>query len=224
MTGVFSQTETAITIDGPAGSLEARAQGGRADGPLAGQGYAAVVCHPHPLHEGTMHNKVVTTLVRTYRDLGIDSVRFNFRGVGASEGEYDQAKGEVEDLLAVVAWMSSQGGYSNLLLAGFSFGSSVAAQAVYRSNWAVRHLTLVAPPVERYPYDQDGQFPCPVCLIQGDKDDVVDPESVYRWQKGIKSPLILLRYPDAGHFFHGGLVTLKNDLMERLPAQLEDAH
>src|SRR5690625_5389540 len=108
MTGVFSQTETAITIDGPAGSLEARAQGGRADGPLAGHGYAAVVCHPHPLHEGTMHNKVVTTLVRTYRDLGIDSVRFNFRGVGASEGEYDQAKGEVEDLLAVVAWMSSQ--------------------------------------------------------------------------------------------------------------------
>src|SRR5690625_3233365 len=94
MTGVFSQTETAITIDGPAGSLEARAQGGRADGPLAGQGYAAVVCHPHPLHEGTMHNKVVTTLVRTYRDLGIDSVRFNFRGVGASEGEYDQRSEE----------------------------------------------------------------------------------------------------------------------------------
>src|SRR5690625_6755874 len=85
MTGVFSQTETAITIDGPAGSLEARAQGGRADGPLAGHGYAAVVCHPHPLHEGTMHNKVVTTLVRTYRDLGIDSVRFNYRGVRSEE-------------------------------------------------------------------------------------------------------------------------------------------
>src|SRR5690625_7718813 len=95
-----------------------------------------------------MPNKVVTALVRTLRDLCIDSVRFNLRGVGASEGEYDQAKGEVEDLLSVVAWMSSQGGYSNLLLAGFSFGSSVAAQAVYRSNWAVRHLTLVAPPVE----------------------------------------------------------------------------
>src|SRR5690625_248814 len=102
MTGVFSQTETATTIDGPAASLEARAPGGRADGPLAGHGYAAVVCHPHPLHEGTMHNKVVRTLVRTYRDLGIDSVRFNFRGVGASEGEYDQAKGEVEDLLAEI--------------------------------------------------------------------------------------------------------------------------
>src|SRR5690625_6368544 len=117
-----------------------------------------------------MPNKVVTALVRTLRGLGIDSVRFNLRGVGASEGEYDQAKGEVEDLLAVVAWMASQGGYSNLLLAGFSFGSSVAAQAVYRSNWAVRHLTLVAPPVERYPYDPGGQFLCPVCMIQGVND------------------------------------------------------
>lgn len=224
MTGLFSQTETAITIDGPAGALEARAQGGRADGAQAGRGLAAVVCHPHPLHEGTMHNKVVTTLMRTYRDLGIDAVRFNFRGVGASQGEYDQARGEVDDLLAVVAWLRSQGGHSSLLLAGFSFGSSVVAQATYRSDWPVRHLTLVAPPVERYPYDQAGRFPCPVCLVQGDKDDVVDPESVYRWQKGIESPLTLLRYPEAGHFFHGGLVTLKNDLMERLPAQLEDVH
>ncbi|MDQ2078260.1 alpha/beta hydrolase [Marinimicrobium sp. ABcell2] len=221
MSESFSQTETAIAIDGPVGQLEARTQAGQSEGPLAGRGLVAVVCHPHPLHGGTMNNKVVTTLMRVYRDLGVDSVRFNFRGVGESGGEFDNARGEVDDLLAVVSWVKSQGIHSNLLLAGFSFGSSVAAQATYRSDWAVQHLTLVAPPVARYPYDQEGRFPCPVCLIQGDQDDVVEPDSVYQWRERIESPLQLLRYPDAGHFFHGGLVTLKKDLLDTLPAQLE---
>jgi uncharacterized protein len=223
MTEPFSQTETTITISGPEGSLEARAHAGRQDGRLAGRGLVAIVCHPHPLHGGTMNNKVVTTLMRVYRDLGIDAVRFNFRGVGESHGEFDNARGEVGDLLAVVSWLKSRGTYKDLLLAGFSFGSSVAAQASYRSEWPVRQLTLVAPPVERYPYDEEGRFPCPVCLVQGDLDDVVEPEAVYRWHERIVSPMTLLRYPEAGHFFHGALVPLKKDLLGCLPAQLEGA-
>lgn len=217
----FSQTEAAITIAGPAGPLEARAQAGSPAGPLASRRLVSVLCHPHPLHGGTMGNKVVTTLARSYRELGIHVVRFNFRGVGESAGEFDDARGEVDDLLAVVAWLKEQCPDSALMLAGFSFGSSVAAQAAYRSDWPVRHLTLVAPPVERYPYDRNGRFPCPLCLVQGDLDDVVDPGAVYHWMETIDSPLELLRYPEAGHFFHGQLVALKKQLLEVIPGQLE---
>lgn len=218
---VFSQTETAITINGPVGTLEARAQEGEASGILAGSGYAVIVCHPHPQHGGTMSNKVVTTLVRTYRDLGVATVRFNFRGVGGSEGEFDHADGEVDDLLAVGKWLKEQRPDARLLLAGFSFGSAVAAGAVYRMN-AVEHLTLVAPPVERYDYDRDGRFPCPVCIVQGEQDEVVVAEGVIRWSEAhLESTHELLRYPEAGHFFHGQLTRLKEDLTDILPQQLE---
>lgn len=218
---VFSQTETAITIDGPVGSLEARAQAGDESGILARSGYAVIVCHPHPQHGGTMSNKVVTTLVRAYRDLGVATVRFNFRGVGRSDGAFDHAVGEVDDLLAVAQWLEEQRPDSRLLLAGFSFGSAVAAGAVYRLS-AVEHLTLVAPPVERYDYDRDGRFPCPVCIAQGEQDEVVVPDGVICWsESALHSPHELLRYPETGHFFHGQLTRLKDDLTETIQRQLE---
>ncbi|UZJ44831.1 alpha/beta hydrolase [Marinimicrobium sp. C6131] len=217
---VFSQTETAITINGPAGALEARIQAGAETGALSGRALTAIVCHPHPQHGGTMSNKVVTTLVRTYRDLGVATVRFNFRGVGASEGTFDNAVGEVDDLLAVRDWLANQRPDGALLLAGFSFGSAVAAGAVYRAE-PVEHLTLIAPPVERYAYDRDGRFPCPVCIAQGERDDVVVPEGVIRWSETqLQSPHVLLRYPQAGHFFHGQLTVLKTDLASTIQRQL----
>lgn len=217
---VFSQTETAITINGPAGALEARIQAGAEAGALSERALTAIVCHPHPQHGGTMSNKVVTTLVRTYRDLGVATVRFNFRGVGASEGTFDNAVGEVDDLLAVRDWLANQRPDGALLLAGFSFGSAVAAGAVYRAA-PVEHLTLIAPPVERYAYDRDGRFPCPVCIAQGERDDVVVPEGVIRWSEThLQSPHVLLRYPQAGHFFHGQLTGLKTDLASTIQRQL----
>ena len=97
-----------------------------------------------------MDNKVVTTLMRTYRDLGVHVLRFNFRGVGKSDGSFDNAVGELKDLLAVIDWVRREWLDAVLLLAGFSFGSSIAAQAVYQTK-NLQHLTLVAPPVERYP-------------------------------------------------------------------------
>lgn len=219
---VFSQTETAITIHGPAGMLEARSQGGNPDGVLAGAGRIAVICHPHPQHGGTMDNKVVSTLVRGYRELGVDTVRFNFRGVGKSEGQFDRAVGEVDDLLAVQSWAEAERPKARQLLAGFSFGSAVAAAAVHRASVAIDHLTLVAPPVERYAYDRHGRFPCPVCVVQGGADDVVVPEGVFEWyEHQLTSPGRLVRYDDAGHFFHGRLTGLKRDLMSVIPEQLE---
>ncbi|WP_347332804.1 alpha/beta hydrolase [Marinimicrobium locisalis] len=219
---VFSQTETAITINGPAGAIEARARGGDPDGVLADPGRIAVICHPHPQHGGTMDNKVVSTLARVYGELGVNTVRFNFRGVGQSQGRYDRAVGEVDDLLAVQAWARDQRPDARQLLAGFSFGSAVAAAALYRASVGVDHLTLVAPPVERYDYDREGRFPCPVCVVQGGADDVVLPEGVFEWyEHHLVSPRRLLRYEEAGHFFHGRLTDLKRDLLRVIPEQLE---
>ncbi|MEN0036923.1 MAG: alpha/beta fold hydrolase [Cellvibrio sp.] len=211
--------EQELYIPGPSGQLEAVIHQGHEDGHFAARELLAIVCHPHPQHGGTMDNKVVTTLMRTYRDLGIHVIRFNFRGIGKSEGEFDNAVGEVDDLRAIITWSQQHLSHMPLLLAGFSFGSSIAAQASY-DVIGLRHLTLVAPPVERYPYDRAGAFPAPLCVIQGDKDERVFAEGVYQWVDKLQSPTELIRYPEASHFFHGYLTNLKSDLTETLVRQI----
>jgi len=214
-----AEKESKWLIPGPAGQLEVVFNRAEVNAPLAALRGLVVICHPHPQHGGTMDNKVVTTLMRTYRDLGIDCVRFNFRGVGQSQGEFDHAVGELDDLLAVVRWAANQLPLHRVLLAGFSFGSSIAARASYRVENVV-HLTLVAPPVERYEYDHRGAFTVPLCVIQGDQDERVIASGVYRWMAQLKSPASLIRYADAGHFFHGFLTALKQDLSEKLLHQI----
>lgn len=211
--------EQNISIPGPAGQIEAVIHQCDDAGHFVAQPRLVIVCHPHPVHGGTMDNKVVTTLMRTYRDLGIHVLRFNFRGVGKSEGSFDNAIGELSDLLAVIDWVKSELPDVALLLAGFSFGSSIAAQASYHLE-KLQHLTLVAPPVERYPYDRDGQFPCALAVVQGDRDERVVAEGVCAWVKGLLGPVELLRYPEAGHFFHGYLTQLKTDLTQVLMRQI----
>ena len=131
---------------GPAGRLEVRLT----LPPTVRPGQVAVVCHPHPLFGGTMDNKVVTTTVRAYKELGLPVVSFNFRGVGASAGIHDHGRGEVDDLLAVVDWAVAQTGAQALYLAGFSFGSYIAAAAVGRLPLALKQLLLLAPPVHQH--------------------------------------------------------------------------
>jgi len=216
---LLDEKETRLMIAGPAGQLQAVLNTADAQGELANKSLLAIICHPHPLQGGTMDNKVVTTLMRTYRDLGVHVLRFNFRGVGSSEGVFDNRVGELEDLLAVIAWVKQTLPDSRLMLAGFSFGSSIAARASFAVT-DLLHLTLVAPPVERYAYDNEGVFNAPVCVIQGDKDELVVAEGVYAWVASLASPARLIRYPEAGHFFHGLLATLKADLTEALLIQV----
>ena len=211
--------EQEFFVPGPSGQLQAVIHQGDEAGHFAARELLAIICHPHPLHGGTMDNKVVTTLMRTYRDLGIHVIRFNFRGIGKSEGEFDNAVGEVDDLRAMISWSQQQLPHLPLVLAGFSFGSSIAAQASY-DVVGLQHLTLVAPPVERYPYDRAGVFPSPLCVIQGDKDERVFAEGVYHWVDKLQSPAELIRYPEASHFFHGYLTNLKSDLTESLLRQI----
>ena len=216
---MLAEKESKFAILGPVGHLESALSRGESDAPLTGLNGLVIICHPHPQHGGTMDNKVVTTLMRTYRDLGIHVLRFNFRGVGQSNGVFDNAVGELDDLLAVITWVKNNLPQVTILIAGFSFGSSIAARASYSVEGLV-HLTLVAPPVERYDYDRNGVFNAPVCVVQGDRDERVIAQGVYDWVAQLQSPAELIRYPEAGHFFHGYLSALKTDLTEVLLRQI----
>ena len=201
----------ALTLDGPAGRLEALLD--TPPGPLAAA--VAVVCHPHPQHQGTMLNKVVHTLGRALNDLSIPVVRFNFRGVGASEGAYADGFGETEDVLAVAAWATARFAGADLWLAGFSFGAAVAIRAALATTCA--QLISVAPPVARMARLLDGKGPaCPWLLIQGMADEVVAAGDVQDWARTLDPPPDLVLLPDVDHFFHGRLTLLRDTVVSRV--------
>ncbi len=210
-----TSTGDAITFGGPAGVLEARLE--KPDGPPR---FRAVVCHPHSLYGGSMENKVVTTLTRACRAAGGVALRFNFRGVGASEGEYDAGDGETGDFLAAQTWLADE--YPDLpeWIAGFSFGSYVAASGVARLNgrgMAPSALLLVAPPVHNYGFDALHAVGCPVTVVQGEADEVVPPQQVQAWAADTVFRPELVMFAETGHFFHGRLRDLKDLALARLP-------
>lgn len=199
------------SIEGPVGALEARVED-----PAPGQrpGTVGVVCHPHPLHGGTMRNKVVHTLARAMQQLGVPTVRFNFRGIGRSEGSYGGGAGELDDALAVCHWARERWNCDALWLAGFSFGAAVALAAARIVQ--PRGLVTVAPPVGRLiaaPLNPPG---CPWLVVQGDRDELVDVESVRNWASAQSPPPELLILREAEHFFHGRLGELRAGVMRFL--------
>lgn len=215
----LTEKEHTFLIAGPVGQIEVKWLRPDATGIFANKSWCAIVCHPNPTRGGDMNNKVVTTLLRTYRDLGIPVFTFNFRGVGNSSGEFDRGIGEREDLRAVVAWCRSQLNPAGLLLAGFSFGSSIAA-AVGHQCEDLLHLLLVAPPVDRYDYEINHRFAVPVAVVQGGQDELIPAQQVYDWAARLQSPLRLVAYEKAGHFFHGFLTALKRDVSDVLAERL----
>lgn len=203
----FPATIAELSLEGPCGPLQAVARPA-----LPGRRAAAtaVICHPHPLHGGSMQNKVVTMLERSLHERGLDTVRFNFRGVGASAGHYDDGHGEGDDLACVVEWARDGAPGQGLWLAGFSFGSYVSIRNARRLR--ADALISVAPPVGRWPFEDIALPGCPWWLIQGEQDEVVDPEAVYAWAGQLPSAPPLVRLPDTGHFFHGRLLDLRREL------------
>ncbi|MBX3645452.1 MAG: alpha/beta hydrolase [Rubrivivax sp.] len=189
------------TVAGPAGALECAV-----DAPGGASRGVAVVCHPHPQHGGTMDNKVVQTLARAYTQLGCTAVRFNFRGVGASQGSWAGGPGEIEDALAVVAALRAPG--QPLWLAGFSFGayvvSHVATQLAAAAAGAER-LVLVGPAASRFDMPP---VPADTLVLHGEADDVVPLAAVFDWARPQSLPVTVI--PGAGHFFHGQLPLLKS--------------
>ncbi len=174
----------------------------------------AIICHPHPLFGGTMHNKVVTTLARVFRDVGLRSVRFNFRGVGKSTCVHDEGRGELDDLLFLVEWVKNNFPNDPIWLAGFSFGAYVATKGAMQISPA--QLVTIAPQVSRFKQDDLTRVTCPWILVQGEQDEVVSAEEVFQWIETLPHKPDVIRMPTAGHFFHGQLMELRRLLEERL--------
>lgn len=195
--------KTNVLISGPAGNLEVLLHTPLKT-PLE---RVAVICHPHPLFGGTLHNKVVSTLAKAFETQGMATLRFNFRGVGQSAGHYDAGQGEQEDLLAILQWLKTNYAHTKIWLGGFSFGSYIAFAVAQK--WPVEQVFLVAPPVQHFHYATSDTWKVPTLLIQGEADDIVSPHKVFEWVKKQHFPLTVIRFPGVGHFFHGHLVQLR---------------
>jgi uncharacterized protein len=203
----FPSEETTFLLNGPAGAIEVLTSVPQDSQIIKG---TAIICHPHPLFGGTMHNKVVTTLARVFRDIGVRTVRFNFRGIGKSEGVHDDGRGEVEDVIAIAEWVKRTCPKEALWLAGFSFGGFVAAAAA--THLAVKQLISIAPMVSRFRQAHLPPIICPWLIIQGEEDEVISPEELYAWIETLQPKPTLIRMPHAGHFFHGKLMELRRVL------------
>jgi len=197
MAAASSHTDVA----GPAGRIEMAI-----DSPEGAARGVAVLCHPHPVHGGTMDNKVIQTLARAFVQLGYRAVRFNFRGVGRSQGQWDHGVGEVDDALAVVA--ACRDAAAPLVLGGFSFGGYVAAQAAERlaaANAPAQRLLLIGPATSTFPVP--GVAPDSL-VIHGEVDDVVPLRATLDWARPQGLPVVVL--PGVGHYFHGQLTRLRD--------------
>lgn len=205
-----AQTRRSL-IEGPAGAIELAIDA--AQGVRRG---VAVISHPHPLFGGSLDNKVVQTLARAFSQCGWDSVRYNFRGVGASQGTHDEGRGELLDLLALIEQVHPEGA---LALAGFSFGAFVTSQALapLLERRPIDKLVLVGTAASRFavaavPPTSHEQ----TLVIHGEKDDTVPLPSVMDWARPQSLPVLVL--PGTGHFFHGQLPLLKSLVVRHLSA------
>jgi alpha/beta superfamily hydrolase len=201
-----------LEVAGPAGRIQVLR-----DQPEGTPRGVAVIAHPHPLFGGTMDNKVVQTLARAFVQSGWSAVRFNFRGVGSSEGVHDEGRGEALDFAAVVQALAPEG---PLALAGFSFGSFVAAQAL-QPLWSardVRFVVLVGTAAARFtvpalPLEAHER----TLVIHGEQDETVPLAAALDWARPQSLPVTVV--PGVEHFFHGQLPLLKNLVVRHLRTQ-----
>ena len=216
VTDWFPETAKRFLLPGPAGVLELATAIANANAP-ARRG-SAIVCHPHSLFGGSMDNKVVTSAERALRELGLNTLRFNFRGVGLSTGSFDEGSGERADLLAVVAWLRRVRPEDQIWLAGFSFGAFVSIRAA--AEIAPAQLISLAPPVDRFGFADLALPDCPWLVIQPEADEVVDPAAVCNWAAGLAGRIQLRKMPATSHFFHGQLPALRAAIVDGIGAPL----
>ncbi|MCW5621263.1 MAG: alpha/beta hydrolase [Burkholderiales bacterium] len=191
-----SAREERLLLAGAAGNLEVVV-----NAPASTPRGLALIAHPHPLYGGTLDNKVVQTLARSFTAQGQVAVRMNFRGVGASDGVYDEGRGETEDWLVVAAAMRARFPDVPVTLAGFSFGAFVQTRVA--ASLEHRRMVLVGPAVNRFSVDA---VPAGTLVIHGEEDDVVPLAAVLDWARPQSLPIVVV--PGTGHFFHGKLVEL----------------
>lgn len=208
----MNQATQNLSVPGAAGVLEALLDV-PAEGVVKG---TAFIAHPHPLFGGTMHNKVVQTLARAFVQCGWRAVRFNFRGVGASAGTYDEGRGEAQDMLRVIDQLAPEG---PVALAGFSFGAFVTSHVVQALGEArlPQALVLVGTAAARFEVAPVPQALHERCLVvHGEQDDTVSLASVMDWARPQSLPITVI--PGVEHFFHGQLPLLKSLVIRHLKA------
>jgi len=221
---VKTWSEKTVSLSGPVGVLDLRLgehqySENELDNKKAPK-CGFIMCHPHPLYSGTMDNKVVTTLVRGVSRLDVESVRaldtirFNFRGVGSSEGTHDHGKGEQDDLAAVVQYAMTELGWQKVYLAGFSFGSGVACLYACANPEKIAGLFLVAPAVHHFDAPSTLPFEFESHVYMGDADEVVPFDEVEHWVDLLTPQPHWHIFEEAGHFFHGRLIDLKKAFLE----------
>ena len=193
----MTRGERRSSIAGPAGTLEVAFN--VPEGAVRG---VALIAHPHPLQGGTLDNQVVQTLAKTFAALGYAAVRLNFRGVGQSEGQFDDGIGETDDALAALAAAKLEFGELPVALAGFSFGSYVQTRVAHAIT--AERLVLIGPAVKRFPIEA---VPPDTIVIHGEEDDVVALADVLAWARPQQLPIVV--FPGCGHFFHGRLPQLQ---------------
>ena len=190
-------------IDGPAGRLEAVLEK-----PIEPGSTVAILCHPHPLYGGSLHDAVLGLVTEALADAGVNSLRFNFRGVGESQGSFDEGRGEVDDLLAVIGWAQGEGAGA-IWLAGYSFGAHIVCRALAQAPEPAR-LLLVAPPTAVMEVAMPSP-PCPLDVFVGDGDEYVDQTALSHWP-GAQTHLIA----GADHFFSGSAGSLLSAMRRAL--------
>ena len=198
-----------ILIAGSAGSIECAL-----DLPTLAHKGTAVICHPHPQHGGTMDNKVVQTLARAFLQLGLRTVRFNFRGVGASAGIWDDGRGELDDALRVIAhFCADPGSHPHWVMSGFSFGAYIASQAAAQLSEHAKpsRMVLVGPSTQKQVMPV---VPADTVVIHGETDDVVPLSATLDWARPQNLPVIV--FPGVGHFFHGQLARLRTVVVQQM--------
>lgn len=201
-------TEHKLFVKGPAGKLETILLT-----PLSTPRGIAIIAHPHPLYQGSMDNKVIYILSKALFESGYITVKFNFRGVGGSEGNYAEGIGEIEDVLAVTQFVRHQydigPNHLPLLLAGFSFGGAIQAYVAQQLN--PEKLVLIAPSVARMKAPSVADHTDSVLIVHGSLDDIVPLQSVLDWAAPQTIPVTVI--PGAEHFFHGKLAILKQVIL-----------
>ena len=209
----FDQQNTATTfMTGKAGDIEVLITVPKE---LTESTPIAVISHPHPLYGGSMTNKVVHIVAKSFAELDAITVRFNFRGVGKSAGKYDDGIGEAEDLQLIVAELKKWRSQAPIWLAGFSFGAYVTTRAYAQVQ--PQKVLLVAPPISMYPFDELPEIEVPYIVIQGGQDEVIDANAVKNWASARSNQPQLIWMEEAGHFFHGKLIEVKEALLKIWP-------
>ena len=206
--GAMQRTEL-VYIEGPDGRIEGAWC-------AAGGSRAALLCHPHPLYGGSLHDGVVGALHEACIAAGISTLRFNFRGVGGSAGAHDRGEGEAADTAFLLGWLRAERGCDVALLAGYSFGGGVALRAALEAADSPRRLLLVAPAFSRGEVPTARVLRCPLLLIQGAADRVIDTSANRAWLAALESPAELIELPGADHFFSGALSDMVRALGGRL--------